>query len=96
MNSKQVFKHQNLQKKVYRFIDLPSKKSREKIKEKSREVVHSIVERKVKTIRYSIRGGATGVLGENSSPTPHKGHFCKSSNEKILRVWGRVTSPTKL
>jgi len=34
--------------KKYRFIDLPSKKSREKIKEKNREGVHAIVKRKSK------------------------------------------------
>jgi len=32
------------------------------------------------------------------SPTLHKGHFCKSTktDEKILGVWGGVTSPTIL
>jgi len=46
------------------------------------------------------RGGATGRTGGNSSLTPHKGHFCKSSKteEKILDIWdeGRGASPTIL
>jgi len=41
--------------------------------------------------RWCKAGAAPrGGLGENSSPSPHKGHFCKSSktDEKILGVWG--------
>jgi len=66
-----------------------------------------------RTLVYGLRGGSfnhlighwaepgaapRGRLGRNSPPTPHKGHFCKSSktDEKILRVWGGVTSPTIL
>jgi len=42
--------------------------------------------------------GAAPQGGGKQSPTPHKGYFCKSSktDEKILGVWGRVTSPTIL
>jgi len=38
----------------------------------------------------AIRSGATGGLGRNGPPTPHKGHFCKSpkTDEKKLGVWG--------
>jgi len=45
---------------------------------------------------YITGAAPRGGLGEQS-PTPRKGHFCKSpkTDEKILRVW-RVTSPTIL
>jgi len=48
-------------------------------------------------LQCGCRGGATGETGGKQSPTPPKGHFCKSSktDEKILG-YGGVTSPTIL